>query len=39
MAKGKFGRPQAADPKRHRYNFKLNDREQTRFAQMLDAAG
>lgn len=39
MANGKFGRPKAADPKRHRYNFKLNDREHVRLCQMLDAAG
>ncbi len=39
MANGKFGRPKATDPRRHRYNFKLNDREQTRFRELLDAAG
>lgn len=39
MAQGKFGRPKATDPKIHRYNFKLNEEQETRFRQMMEESG
>ena len=33
--KSKPGRPRLADPRTHRYNFKLNDEENIRFCRML----
>ena len=37
--KSKPGRPRLADPRTHRYNFKLNDEENIRFCRMLAEAG
>ena len=38
MAHKKSGRPKAADPKTHRYNFLLNDKQEIRFRKMLEEA-
>mgnify|MGYP007057650624 CR=1 FL=1 len=37
--KSKPGRPRLADPRTHRYNFKLNDEENIRFCRMLAEVG
>jgi hypothetical protein len=37
--KSKPGRPRLADPRTHRYNFKLNEEENIRFCRMLAEAG
>ena len=37
--KSKPGRSRLADPRTHRYNFKLNDEENIRFCRMLAEAG
>ena len=37
--KSKPGRPHLADPRTHRYNFKLNEEENIRFCRMLAEAG
>jgi len=36
--KSKPGRPHLADPRTHRYNFKLNEEENIRFCRMLAEA-
>lgn len=38
MTHKKSGRPKAADPKTHRYNFLLNDKQEILFRRMLEEA-
>lgn len=38
MTHKKSGRPKVADPKTHRYNFLLNDKQEIRFRKMLEEA-
>ena len=38
MTHKKSGRPKVADPKPHRYNFLLNDKQEIRFRNMLEEA-